>query len=145
MAFCRQEGLTMSGQFSDAQFERARLASVFKIACLLLVCLACLSLAPSASAAPQRSSAQGVFLENRTYTPLWFRTRNLSGAWTNWTSLLPGYHVSYPGAKVVAEVSNSNGGARQWTLSGGETYFYRRKTPRGAPELAIDPTDKGRG
>lgn len=135
----------MSGQHPNTQFARDCLAPAFKFACLMLVCMACLSSPPAASAAPQPSRAHAVFLENRTYTPLWFRTRASSGAWTNWTSLLPGYHVSYPGAKVVAEVSNPNGGAQQWTLSGGETYYYRRKTPRGAPELAIDPADKGRG
>jgi hypothetical protein len=97
--------------------------------------------APAYAASTERT----VIVENRTYSPMWYRYRGQSGVWSHWGAMLPGGRHRYTNrAAVPVEVRLESGGKR-YTLHGGQTYYYSRSAFRASPRLVHDTRDKGRG
>lgn len=75
--------------------------------------------------------ADSIVLENRTYTPLWYRIKNRQSRFSEWRSVLPSERVRYSrSARLTAEVM-VEGEAKTYALSRGGTYIQTRVDPRG--------------
>ena len=85
-----------------------------------------------------------ILLENRTYSPFWYRTRGAS-SWGEWRALLPGKKDAFNKVSRLTIEASLVGGQKPFTLQQGNTYHYSRATAVSEPQFVHDQQDRGHG
>lgn len=100
------------------------------------VLLAALAMLVACSAQPALAQAPAPVLENRTYSPLHYRTKVARGAYSDWKILLPGDTWEQDGARDLAiEIWFDDKRTERYDLAPGTTYGLVRSGPRAEPEF----------
>lgn len=89
-------------------------------------------------------ASKTILIENRTYTPLWYRTQG-GGGYGKWTALLPGERHAFHRWATLRVETSLVGGVKKFTLAGGNTYYYGRRDQKGAANFRTDAADRARG